>query len=111
MFDSFTERLTEAAMTKVKPRKSRRKSLLFIILITLIQFTIPLRTMGQWVRVDDISGFISGETYIIGYEEVPNSGIIIPMQNKGTATINSAGYMYSGAEPDESSNTCTQPLI
>ena len=105
MFDSFTERLTEAAMTKVKPRKSRRKSLLFIILITLIQFTIPLRTMGQWVRVDDISGFISGETYIIGYEEVPNSGIIIPMQNKGTATINSAGYMYSGAEPDESSNT------
>lgn len=49
-----------------------------------------------WTRATTIDELLTGGTFIIGYEEVANSGVIIPMANTGTATTSAAGYLYSG---------------
>lgn len=47
---------------------------------------------------------LSGGTFIIGYEGKVKSGVIVPMQNKGTATLSAAGYLYSGTGNDKAGN-------
>lgn len=50
-----------------------------------------------WTRVTNVATLLAGGTFIIGYEDTVNSGIIIPMANSGSATTSAAGFMYSGA--------------
>ena len=52
---------------------------------------------ATWTRVTSISTLLAGGTFIIGYEDTANSGIIIPMANTGTATTSAAGFLYSGS--------------
>lgn len=59
----------------------------------------------SFTRVKSTSVLLAGGTFIIGYEATANSGVIVPMQNAGTATTSVAGYLYSGAT--ESSSTST----
>lgn len=54
--------------------------------------------IASWVRVTTVAELLSGGTFIIGYEETANSGIIIPMANKGSATTTAAGFIYSGSD-------------
>ena len=51
---------------------------------------------ATWTRVTTVAELLAGGTFIIGYEEKANSGIIIPMANTGSATTSKAGFMYSG---------------
>ena len=51
----------------------------------------------SWSRVTDKKTLLDGGTFIIGYEETANSGIIVPMANIGSATTSAAGFMYSGS--------------
>ena len=51
-----------------------------------------------WNRVSSVNELLSGGTFIIGYEATANSGVIVPMRNKATATTTKTGYIYSGIE-------------
>ena len=56
-------------------------------------------------RVTSIETLKTGGQFIIGYEADANSGVIIPMENTGTATLTAAGYMYSGATANSGDTT------
>ena len=58
----------------------------------------------SWSRVTSKNELLEGGTFILGYEATANSGVIVPMQNEGTATTSAAGYMYSGTTSGSSSN-------
>lgn len=45
-----------------------------------------------WIRCTSVSDLISGGTFILGYEKTANSGIIVPMQNTGSATTTTDGF-------------------
>lgn len=51
----------------------------------------------SWTRVTSVQTLLNGGTFIIGYEDTANSGVIVPMANSGSATLSAAGYLYSGA--------------
>lgn len=51
---------------------------------------------ASWIRVTTVDDLIAGGTFIIGYEATANSGVIVPMANKGSATTSAAGFIYSG---------------
>lgn len=48
-----------------------------------------------WNRVSSVEELLSEGTFIIGYEAVANSGVIVPMRNTANAD-----YIYSGIEKD-----------
>ena len=52
---------------------------------------------ASWSRVSSVDELLSGGTFIIGYEATKNSGVIVPMANKCSASAGSNGFMYSGA--------------
>ncbi|MGN0032661.1 MAG: T9SS type A sorting domain-containing protein [Candidatus Limimorpha sp.] len=102
---SFTasKEATSISKTIKKPIKTKIEALLLLLIMTSI--ILPTKIMGQWIRVTDISELTAGGSFVIGYQEDAGSRIIIPMQNKGTATTTKAGYLYSGAEPNNSTET------
>ena len=51
-----------------------------------------------WTRVTTVAELLAGGTFIIGYEATANSGVIVPMANKGSATTSAEGYIYSGSK-------------
>lgn len=55
---------------------------------------------STWNRVSSVEELLSEGTFIIGYEAVANSGVIVPMRNTATATTTKEGYIYSGIEKD-----------
>lgn len=58
-----------------------------------------------WIRCTSVSDLISGGTFILGYEAMANSGIIVPMQNTGSAKTTTAGYLNGGTEKTTGKNT------
>ena len=50
-----------------------------------------------WTRITSVDELLAGGTCILGYEATANSGVIVPMANKGSATTSAAGFMYSGS--------------
>ena len=58
-----------------------------------------------WIRCTSVSDLISGGTFILGYEATANSGIIVPMQNTGSATTTTDGYLNGGTEKTTGKNT------
>lgn len=58
-----------------------------------------------WIRCTSVSDLISGGTFILGYEATANSGIIVPMQNTGSAKTTTAGYLNGGTEKTTGKNT------
>lgn len=71
----------------------------------LVGLTIPMGVWGQtWTRVTSADDLLAGGTFILGYEASANSGVIVPMQNEGTATLSAAGYMHSGTTQGSSTN-------
>lgn len=58
-----------------------------------------------WIRCTSVSDLISGGTFILGYEEAANSGIIVPMQNTGSATTTTDGFLNGGTEKTTGKNT------
>lgn len=70
---------------------------------TPVTVTVSQRAAGAiggptWNRVSSVNELLSGGTFIIGYEATANSGVIVPMRNKATATTTKTGYIYSGIE-------------
>lgn len=57
-----------------------------------------------WTRVTTVDDLKAGGTCIIGYEATANSGVIVPMQNTGTATATKGGYLYSGTTANATGN-------
>ena len=65
-----------------------------------VAVTVSQRAKGAvggstWNRVSSVNDLLSGGTFIIGYEAVANSGVIVPMRNTANAD-----YIYSGIEKD-----------
>lgn len=58
-----------------------------------------------WIRCTSVSDLISGGTFILGYEKTANSGIIVPMQNTGSATTTTDGFLNGGTEKTTGKNT------
>lgn len=60
-----------------------------------------------WVRVTSVDQLLAGGTFIIGYEAIAKSGIIVPLRSDGAnATTTAQGYLYSGTtEGASNSNT------
>ena len=68
-------------------------------------YGITVAAPGSWTRVKTVAELLAGGTFIIGYEATANSGVIVPMQNTGTATTSAAGLMYSGTTTGSSGST------
>lgn len=60
-----------------------------------------------WIRCTSVSDLISGGTFILGYEATANSGIIVPMQNTGSAKTTTDGSLDCGTTVDMSNVTET----
>lgn len=60
-----------------------------------------------WIRCTSVSDLISGGTFILGYEATANSGIIVPMQNTGSAKTTTDGSLNCGTTVDMSNVTET----
>ena len=60
-----------------------------------------------WIRCTSVSDLISGGTFILGYEAKANSGMVVPMQNTGSATTTTDGHLYCGTTVDMSNVTET----
>ncbi len=72
------------------------KSLLLVL--TILMGGVNAAAQTTWSRCTSVEDLLAGGTFIIGYEATANSGVIIPMQNYGSATTTSVGYLYSGTE-------------
>lgn len=72
------------------------------------EITLTQKKVGgpTWTRITSVQALLAnvGETFIIGFEATPNSGVIVPMRTEGTATTSSAGIMYSGTTSGSSTN-------
>lgn len=64
--------------------------------LVLMLLTLATANADVWQRVTSVDDLLQGGTCIIGYEATANSGVIVPMKNTGTATLNAQGYIYSG---------------
>jgi len=72
--------------------------------VAVSQVAASTEPAATWTRVTAISDLTAGGTFIMGYEATANSGVIVPMQNAGTATTSAAGYMYSGSTSGSSTS-------
>ncbi|MDY5543840.1 MAG: FN3 associated domain-containing protein, partial [Bacteroidaceae bacterium] len=72
------------------------KSLLLVL--TILMGGVNAAAQTTWSRCTSVDDLLAGGTFIIGYEQSANSGVVIPMHNDGNATTTSAGYLYSGTE-------------
>ena len=58
-----------------------------------------------WTRVTSVNTLTDGGTFIMGYEETANSGVIVPMRSDGSAaTTTRNGILYSGTTAGESNS-------
>lgn len=61
--------------------------------------------ISGWTRVTSLSEIEEGGTFIIGYEDVANSDVIIPLRSDGSAATTSAnGLLYSGTTAGSSTD-------
>lgn len=65
------------------------------VAVTVSQSAAGAVSGPTWSRVSSVEELLSEGTFIIGYEAVANSGVIVPMQNKVTTTTKSS-YINSG---------------
>lgn len=72
------------------------KSLLLVL--TILMGGVNAAAQTTWSRCTSVDDLLAGGTFIIGYEATAKSGVVIPMQNYGTATTTKAGILYSGTE-------------
>lgn len=79
------------------------KSLLFML--TIFLGGVNAVAQSTWTRCTSVEDLLAGGTFIIGYEATANSGVIVPMQNDGSATASAAGYLYSGTTSGSSLKT------
>lgn len=70
---------------------STLKSLLLVLFAVLGGVNVWGQT---WTRCTTVGELLAGGTYIIGYEATAKSGVIVPMQNDGTATTSKAKYLW-----------------
>ena len=68
-------------------------------------YGISVVTPSSWTRVKTVAELLAGGTFVIGYEETANTGVIVPMQNSGSATTSAAGFMYSGTTSGSTGKT------
>ena len=61
------------------------------------EITVKEAGSGSWTRVTTVAELLAGGTFIIGYEATANSGVIVPMANKGSASTSTVGFIYSGS--------------
>ena len=79
------------------------KSLLLVL--TILMGGVNAAAQATWSRCTSVDDLLAGGTFIIGYEATANSGVIVPMQNAGTATTSAAGYLYSGTNSGSSTSS------
>lgn len=79
------------------------KSLLLVL--TILMGGVNAAAQTKWSRCTSVEDLLAGGTFIIGYEATANSGVIVPMQNVGTATTSAAGYLYSGTNSGSSTSS------
>lgn len=79
------------------------KSLLLVL--TILMGGVNAAAQTTWSRCTSVDDLLAGGTFIIGYEATANSGVIVPMQNAGTATTSAAGYLYGGTNSGSSTSS------
>lgn len=77
-----------------------------LLLSLLVLAATATAFAGNWTKVTDTATLAAGGTFIIGYQDpTATEGVIVPMQNTGTASASKAGYLYAGATSGTASLT------
>lgn len=68
----------------------------------VINVTVSAGSNNTWTRVTSVAQITSGGTFVIGYENTANSGILIPMRQEDAGA--SKNYIRSGTTSGSSTN-------
>ncbi|MGN0233238.1 MAG: chitobiase/beta-hexosaminidase C-terminal domain-containing protein [Bacteroidaceae bacterium] len=75
-----------------------------MLMLSIILGGVNAVAQSTWTRCTTVEDLLSGGTFIIGYEATAGSGVIVPMQNDGTANTSTAGYLYTGTTSGSATN-------